>query len=69
MLPFMMKMFLMIILGINSGMVILRNTKNEYCNEYLYYILQSKFVQNQIHSIKTGSAQPQLPIKLLNKIN
>ena len=54
---------------INSGMVILRNTKNEYCNEYLYYILQSKFVQNQIHSIKTGSAQPQLPIKLLNKIN
>lgn len=53
---------------INSGMVILRINENEYCNEYIYFLLQSAFVQNQINLIKTGSAQPQLPIKLLNNI-
>ena len=53
---------------INSGMVILRVNPNEYCSEYLYYQIQSSFVKNQIEQIKTGSAQPQLPIKLLNEI-
>ena len=53
---------------INSGMVILRCDPKEFDSEFLYYQLQSNYVQRQISQIKTGSAQPQLPIKLLNEI-
>lgn len=53
---------------INSGMVIIRCDPKEFDSEFLYYQLQSNYVQRQIAQIKTGSAQPQLPIKLLNEI-
>lgn len=53
---------------INSGMLIIRADKEEFDAEFLYFLLQSPFVQNQINQIKTGSAQPQLPVKLLNEI-
>lgn len=52
---------------INSGMVIIR-TKNEYNPYFLYYYFQSNFFQNQILEMKSGSAQPQLPIKDIQKI-
>lgn len=56
---------------INSGMVILRCDKNSILPEYLYYVLKSNFLQKQITNIKSGSAQPQLPISTLKtlKIN
>ena len=52
---------------INSGMVILR-MKQEVIDE-IYFIEQFKFQLNDIKSkIASGSAQPQLPISTMNKI-
>ena len=45
---------------INSGMLIIRCSK-EINNCYLYQVLRSKWFYNQIISIQSGSAQPQLP--------
>lgn len=45
---------------INSGMLIVRCGEN-LNSKYIYYVLQSPEFQNQIKSIQTGSAQPQLP--------
>ena len=53
---------------INSGMVILRCDKNSILPEYLYYVLKSNFLQKQINNIKSGSAQPQLPISTLKNL-
>ena len=53
---------------INSGMVILRCDKNSIIPEYLYYVLKSNFLQKQINNIKSGSAQPQLPISTLKNL-
>lgn len=53
---------------INSGMVILRCDKNSILPEYLYYVLKSSFLQKQINNIKSGSAQPQLPISTLKNL-
>ena len=52
---------------INSGMVILRCGNNVF-SKYLYYVLKSHYIQRQIQQIKTGSAQPQLPISTLKNI-
>lgn len=52
---------------INSGMLILRPQK-EIINEFLYWSLKSDFFKKQIFSIKSGTAQPQLPITTLNKL-
>ena len=51
---------------INSGMVILRHREDD--NRYLYYALKSKSIQQQILLYCSGSAQPQLPIKDLRKV-
>ncbi|MBD2137798.1 restriction endonuclease subunit S [Anabaena sp. FACHB-1237] len=48
---------------INSGMVILRNESKYLDTSYLYGILKSDIVQNQIDRIVFGSAQPQLTVK------
>lgn len=53
---------------INSGMVIIRVNESKIVPQYLYNILRSSNVQNQINSLKTGSAQPQLPISLIKEI-
>ena len=53
---------------INSGMLIIRNNDNNINTKYLYYQLTSPFIRNQIFSLKTGSAQPQIPIKVLKKL-
>ena len=54
---------------INSGMVILRNESNYLDTTYLYIILKSAIVQNQIDRIVFGSAQPQLTVKGINLFN
>lgn len=54
---------------INSGMVILRNFNFlKFNNEYLYFILKSEKIKNQILQLKTGTAQPQLPISIIKNI-
>lgn len=52
---------------INSGMLIVRCGK-EINSEYVYYVLRSQEFQNQVRSIQTGSAQPQLPKSLFLKM-
>lgn len=53
---------------INSGMLIIRcgTSVNNY---YLYQVLRSKWFYNQIMSIQSGSAQPQLPKSHFLKMN
>ena len=52
---------------INSGMVIYRGGK-EFYKPFLCKLYQSDYILNQISSIKTGSAQPQLPIKIMKEL-
>jgi type I restriction enzyme, S subunit len=51
---------------INSGMVIIRPKENSL---YWYYLLKFPLVKEQYKSFASGVAQPQLPIKDMNKIN
>jgi len=53
---------------INSGMVILRAEKNEYLPEFVYWMFRSNYIQKQIEAIRTGSAQPQLPITIMRTL-
>ena len=50
---------------INSGMLVLRPDKNTLLPAYLFELLRSDIVKNQIRAQTTGAAQPQLPIKTL----
>ena len=52
---------------INSGMVIIRPNK-DYSPKFLYFYFQSDHFKNQILKMRSGSAQPQLPIKDLKNI-
>jgi type I restriction enzyme S subunit len=52
---------------INSGMVILRNKGVNLETTYLYRVLQSRLVQDQIDKIVFGSAQPQLTVGGIEK--
>lgn len=45
---------------INSGMLIVR-CGDKLNSKYIYYALKNRWFQEQIKSIQTGSAQPQLP--------
>jgi type I restriction enzyme, S subunit len=54
---------------INSGMVILRPKNGEDEALYYYYLLKSSLLKDQYRSYSSGSAQPQLPIKDLRRIN
>ncbi|MDR0609253.1 MAG: restriction endonuclease subunit S [Planctomycetaceae bacterium] len=54
---------------INSGMVILRADEKNVSSHYLYTLLQSPVFYNQIETFITGSAQPQLPIQILNQFS
>ena len=50
---------------INSGMLIFRPNPKLISSEYLFEILRSGIIKNQINKHVTGAAQPQLPIKTL----
>lgn len=53
---------------INSGMVIFRAIDTNVSMSFLYHLLRSKGVRKEFLSYCTGSAQPQLPIKILKEI-
>ena len=53
---------------INSGMVILRCNKGKISPAYLYYFLRSPHFHSQVHSLRSGVAQPQLPIRDMKHI-
>ena len=53
---------------INSGMVIIRPNESVVCTEFLYQILKSSDYRSYFQQYCTGSAQPQLPIKNLSRI-
>lgn len=55
-------------LRINSGMVIIRNNSMFDLN-FLYQQFKSSYFKSQINSLVTGSAQPQLPIRDIKKLN
>ena len=50
---------------INSGMLIFRPNKRLLLPSYLFEMLRSEIVKEQIRNQTTGAAQPQLPIKTL----
>ena len=54
---------------INSGMVVLRALKSALHPRYLYLFIRSKLFLTQVQALRTGSAQPQLPIRDIEKIN
>jgi type I restriction enzyme S subunit len=54
---------------INSGMVIIRTNDNEFIPSFVYWLFRSPLIQNQIKSIQTGSAQPQLPITIMRNLS
>ena len=54
---------------INSGMLILRPNEANVLAEYLFEVLRSRFVKEQINEKTSGAAQPQLPIKTLITIS
>lgn len=53
---------------INSGMVILRADNKNLLPYFLYIYLRSVIFKDQVNSLKSGSAQPQLPIRDMQKI-
>lgn len=48
---------------INSGMIIIRCDKEKILPQYLYFVLKSGLFQDQVENFRSGSAQPQLPIR------
>ncbi|EBA9137467.1 restriction endonuclease subunit S [Salmonella enterica] len=52
---------------INSGMIILRPDTNIWNPRFLYFLLNSDFVLQQISALTSGSAVPQLPARDLKK--
>ena len=53
---------------INSGMVIFRAEDHALNSLYLYFFIRSKLFLSQIAALRTGSAQPQLPIRDINRV-
>ena len=53
---------------INSGMVILRALQPALHPRYLYILTQSQLFLSQVQALRTGSAQPQLPIRDIVRI-
>lgn len=52
---------------INSGMVIYRGG-SEFYKPFLCWLYKSDYISNQIADLSTGSAQPQLPIKIMKRL-
>ena len=55
-------------LRINSGMVIFRCESNKILPAYLYHFLRSPQFHGQVNSLRSGVAQPQLPIRDMKHI-
>ena len=55
-------------LRINSGMVILRCDKKKILPRYLYAYLRSDLFRGQVKRLRSGVAQPQLPIRDMKSI-
>jgi len=55
-------------LRINSGMVILRCDRARMLPAYLYHFLRSPSFHKQVNSLRSGVAQPQLPIRDMRRI-
>lgn len=53
---------------INSGMVILRADESTLDSRYLYFFVRSLLFTSQVSGLQTGSAQPQLPIRDINRV-
>ena len=53
---------------INSGMVILRCKVEKILPTYLYHFLRSPSFHGQVNSLRSGVAQPQLPIRDMRRI-
>ena len=53
---------------INSGMLIIRPKSKRITPYFIYALLKSSYMKAAIEQFKSGSAQPQLPIKDLQKI-
>lgn len=54
-------------LRINSGMVIFRGGV-DFFKPFLCWLFRTGYITNQISDISTGSAQPQLPIKIMKDL-
>ena len=54
---------------INSGMLIIRPKTEQLSPYFIYALLKSSYMKAAIQRFRSGSAQPQLPIKDLQKIN
>ena len=54
---------------INSGMLIIRPKTARFSPYFIYALLKSKYMKAAIEQFRSGSAQPQLPIKDLQKIS
>ena len=53
---------------INSGMVIFRTNREALLDRFLFQYLRSGSFRKQIESLRTGAAQPQLPIRDIKTI-
>lgn len=53
---------------INSGMLIIRNN-NDFNPEYLYQLLKSDFIKDQLSNLTTGSSQPQLTKTIVQELS
>ena len=56
------------VVRINSGMAIIRNKDERLNSDFLYHILFSEIIIQQIRNLTFGSAQPQLTIGTLNEL-
>lgn len=54
--------------NINAQLVLLRTDESVLHNRFIYYLLSSKEYSELLVSYASGSAQPQLPIRSLNKV-
>lgn len=53
---------------INSGMVIFRPDTSRILPKFLFFFLQSYYFKSQVQKMTSGSAQPQLPIRTIKRI-
>jgi type I restriction enzyme S subunit len=53
---------------INSGMVLLRANQSKLLPRFLYLFVRSQIFKEQVAALSTGSAQPQLPIRDIRRI-
>ena len=54
---------------INSGMVIFRCETEKLAPSYLYHFLRSPYFKGQVNALRSGVAQPQLPIRDMKYID